>query len=186
MMQNDWRIRATIVLNADPGRSARARDREYISMNRRTLQISVVSIFVSVLLLVVGTDTTMGQVTSDVDRFVFESRTYELDGYDTLFAPSTSRGRMRRALFMGYVIAQRGGRVASSGNWIQRPQGDLGNMADDEKATFVAVTAALHCVEVDANTRMSAWISRIDEIHGISDLTEGRWTTMKHFASGCV
>ena len=48
------------------------------------------------MLLAAASETAAGQAARDVERFVYDGRTYELDGYSRLFDSSTARGMMRR------------------------------------------------------------------------------------------
>ncbi len=101
-----------------------------------------------------------------VEHLLFEERTYELDGYGTLFDTSTPRGQLRYALFTDYVARSVEGQERRRLSNSRDPMVIWRDLDKFEKATFVAITAALHCMQVDGGIRMLEWISSIDEIHG--------------------
>ena len=101
-----------------------------------------------------------------VEHLVFEGRTYELDGYEVLFDASTERGIMRRTLFTDYVYSSAEGEERRRLSNPQDPPTIWRNLATTEKATFVAITAALYCIRVNGQVRMLEWVTGVDEIHG--------------------
>lgn len=100
------------------------------------------------------------------ERFVYESRTYELDAYEDLFDTTKSLGLGRNNLFSAYLANSKEGKQRRTAAGSDEPKVVWSKMAAEEKSTFVAVTNALHCVTVNGQGRMLDWIKRLDEIHG--------------------
>jgi hypothetical protein len=101
------------------------------------------------------------------ERFSYEGRTYELDGYHTLFDSSSPLGQARAALFTKYLADSNEGRARREAAGSNDPAIVWGKLAVEEKSAFVAITAALACVAVDNGvSRFINWIGSLDEIHG--------------------
>lgn len=101
-----------------------------------------------------------GQPAGVVD-FDYEGERYEMDVYSTLFGDS-SLGEARRDLFARYLTDAAEGR---------RRGRDPESVWDDrltwtEKATFLAITAALHRLKTDSGDRVLDWVVSIEEVHG--------------------
>ena len=129
--------------------------------SRTPSSIALTRILAVGLLLIVSAAPAAGQLVP------FESRMYELADYNTLF-DSSVRGKMRRTLFEEYVQNSDEGSARRRATGSDDAAVIWSNLAVDEKATFIAITAALHCIEIDGGARLSDWILRIDEIHGDS------------------
>ena len=119
------------------------------------------------LLLCAACSTAQNVPASLTERFVYDGRTYELDGYAALFDASTSLGSARQRLFAAYLMTSPEGQARSQAAGSTDPAVVWSRLAVEEKSTFVAITAALSCVEVDGgSSRFLDWLASLDEIHG--------------------
>ena len=101
------------------------------------------------------------------EQFVFDGRTYELDSFGVLFNAGNGLGQRRNSLFVDYLNSSPEGQARRVGANSNDPMTVWSKMAAEEKSAFVAITNALHCVEVDGGSnRMLDWVLSIIEIHG--------------------
>lgn len=116
------------------------------------------------------------------EQFPYEDRTYELDGYNTLFASTSSPGKVRRKLFAEYLTMSPEGKARRVKASSDDPAVVWRTLAVEEKSTFVATTSAMYCVDVNAGqSRLIDWVLAIDEIHGDERFGGGRLLASEAF-----
>ena len=114
----------------------------------------------SVSIVLVLAAAASGQPATVVD-FDYRGELYEMDMYSTLFSDS-ALGEARRDLFARYVTDAADGRRRG-----QNPESVWEDgLTWTEKATFLAITAALHRLKTDDGDRLLDWVVSIEEIHG--------------------
>lgn len=97
--------------------------------------------------------------------FTYKGHEYVMDPYSSLFG-TTPLGLARKGLFEGYVKNSVEGQARAKQAGTTRPEGVWAALDDEERTTFLAVTAAAGTLTDQTGATMLSWFTTLDEIHG--------------------